>query len=459
MLEERFPDVGETQPEVLAQHLTEAGLAERAIPYWRRAGELAAGRSANVEAIAHLSKGLELLGTLPDAPEHLDEELALRLAIGGPLIATKGYAAPEVERTYSRAWALCDQLGRSAELFPVLRGLWNCHLVRGELQRAHDLAERLVGLAEEQGAPLRRALARRARGTTLFFLGRFADATAALDEGIAIDDAVAAWEDPADLLLYTERAGVVCRLYSAWALWFLGFPDRALERVEAGLALGQRLAHANSLAFALNWAALLHNLRREFDAAQRRAEAAIEIAREHRMPQWLAQATICRGFALVGLGQQAEGIAQLRDRLGRLECDRCPLARYPVAWLSRRSPFQAGQLDDALTALDRAAETAAATGECHYQGGAVPAEGGGPGGDRRRCRSGIVVAAGDRHRPRASRRNPWSCAPRPASPGCGRDQGKRAEAHDLLAPVYGWFTEGFDTADLKDAKALLDELA
>ena len=192
--------------------MTDAGLAERAIPYWRRAGELAAGRSANVEAIAHLSKGLELIGTLPDAPEQLDEELALLLAIGGPLIATKGYAAPEVEHTYSRAWALCDQLGRSAELFPVLRGLWNYHLVRGELQRAHDLADRLVALAEEQGAPLRRALARRALGTTLFFFGRFADATAALDEGIAIDDAVAAWEEPAHLLLYTERAGVVCRL-------------------------------------------------------------------------------------------------------------------------------------------------------------------------------------------------------------------------------------------------------
>ena len=116
----------------------------------------------------------------------------------------------------------------------MLRGLWNCYLVRGELQRAHDLAERLVALAEEQGAPLRRALARRALGTTLFFLGRFADAAAALDEGIAIDDAVAAWEDPAHLLLYTERAGVVCRLYSAWALWFLGFPDRALETIEAG---------------------------------------------------------------------------------------------------------------------------------------------------------------------------------------------------------------------------------
>ena len=130
---ERFPDAGEAEPEVLARHLTEAGLAERAVPYWRRAGELAAGRSANLEAIAHLSKGLELIATLPDAPEHLNEELALLLAIGGPLMATKGFAAPEVERTYSRASALCDQMGRSAELFPALRGLWSCYFVRGEL--------------------------------------------------------------------------------------------------------------------------------------------------------------------------------------------------------------------------------------------------------------------------------------------------------------------------------------
>jgi predicted ATPase len=193
VLEERSPDVGKTAPDVLARHLTDAGLAERAIPYWRRAGELAAGRSANLEAIAHLSKGLELVGLLPNAPEHLDEELTLRLAIGGQLLATKGYAAPEVEWTYSRAWALCDQLGRSAELFAVLRGLWSCYLVRGEYQRAHDLAERLVALAEEQGEPLRRSLAWRARGTTLFFFGRFADATAALNEGIAIDDATAPW--------------------------------------------------------------------------------------------------------------------------------------------------------------------------------------------------------------------------------------------------------------------------
>jgi class 3 adenylate cyclase/predicted ATPase len=459
-LDDQFPDIGETQPEVLAQHLTEAGEADRAIPYWRCAGELAARRSANLEAIAHLSKGLELVGTLPNVSDHLGEELALRLAIGGPLIATNGYPAPAVERTYSRAWALCDQLGRSAELFPVLRGLWQCYLVRGKIWRAHDLAERLVTLAEEQGAPLRCALARRALGTTLFFgLGRFADAMVALDEGIAIDDAVAAWEDHrADLVLHTERAGVACRLVSAWALWYLGFPDRALERVEAGLALGHRLAHANSLAVAMSFVAFLHIFRREFDSARRQAEATIEFTHEHRMPQWLAIGTMCRGFALVGVGQQVEGIAQLHA--GLAAWDGIGAHILDTFWLGflAEAHLRVGQLDEALGALDRAAETAAATGECHYQAelyrlrGVVLAETGGATEAASWLRRAIDTARSQdakslELRAATSLARLWA------------DQGKRTEARCLLGPVYGWFTEGFDTADLKDAKALLDELA
>jgi predicted ATPase len=455
-LEQQFADVA--GPEVLAQHLTNAGLVVQAIPYWRRAGELASARSANVEAIAHLTTGLELVATLPHGTEQLEEELALQLAIGGPLIASKGYAVPEVEQTYSRAWALCEQLGRSNELFPVLRGLWNYHLVRGELQEVYDLAERLVVLADEQGAPLRRALARRARGTALFLLGRLADAAAALDEGIAIDDAVAAWEDRDHLLLYTERAGVACRLYSAWTLWFLGFPDRALERVEAGLALGQRLTHANSLAFALNFVSLLHCFRREFDAAQRRAEATIALAREHPLPQWFAEAIICRGFALVGLGQSVDGIAQLRTGLAGWNGAGCRL--FDTQWLGfiADAHLQAGDFDDALTALDRAAETTARTGECHYQA------------ELYRLRGVVLANTGEdaeaalwlqRALDTARSQQAKSLELRAATSlaRLWRDQGKRAQAHDLLAPVYGWFTEGFDTADLKDAKGLLDELA
>jgi predicted ATPase len=457
-LEQQFTDAGEAGPEVLAQHFTDARLAARAVPYWRRAGELAAGRSADLEAIAHLSKGLDLVQTLPDATERLDEELALRLAIGGPLIATEGIATPEVERTYSRASALCEQLGRSAELFPVLRGLWNCYFVRGELQRAHELAVRLVALAEEQGAPLRRALARRALGTSLFYFGRFADAASELNQGIAIDDAVAAWEDPAHLLLYTERAGVMCRLYSAWAIWFLGFPDRALKTMEAGLALSQRLSHAYSLAFAQNYTALLHCFRREFAAAHRCAEATVDLTREHRLPQWLAQTSICRGFALVGLGQPAQGIAELRAGVAAWKATGSRVLGTQWLGFLAEAHLRAGEFEDALAALGQAAETAAATDECHYQAelyrlrGAVLAE----------IDDATDAASWFHQAIDTARSQQAKSLELRAATGLARlwaKQGERQKAYDLLAPSYAWFTEGFDTADLKDAKALLVELA
>jgi class 3 adenylate cyclase/predicted ATPase len=457
-LEQHLPSAAEAEPEVLAQHLTAAGLAVPAIPYWRRAGELAAGRSANMEAIAHLTKGLELIATLPNAADHLDEELALLMAIGGALMATRGYAAPEVERTYSRASALCEGFGRSAQLFAALRGLWNCYLVRGEYQLAHDLAERLVGLAEEHGTPLHRALARRARGTTLFFLGRFTDATAALEEGIAIDDAVADWEERrADLVVHTERAAVACRLYSAMALWFLGYPDRARERIESSLALAQRLTHLNSLAFAQTWAAIVYNLRREFVVARGQAERAIAISGTHRMSAWFGHANVCRGFALVGLAHHTQGIEQLETGLRAWNVTGARL--LDTQWLGCLAEANrlAGQFDDALAALDQAAEIAAATGECHYEA------------ELHRVRGMLVAEVGDaaeavvwlqRAIETARGQQAKSLELRAATSlaRLWRDQGKHAEARDLLAPVYSWFTEGFETADLKDAKALLEEL-
>jgi predicted ATPase len=330
-------------------------------------------------------------------------------------------------------------------------------LVRGELKRAYALTEQLVPLAEEQGAPVRRALARRSLGSTLFYLGRFADAAAALDEGIAIADTVAAREDPAHLLLYTENPSVVCRLYLGLVVWFLGFPDRGLEMVKNSLALGQRLPHATSVASALTWAALLHNLRGEFAAANRRADAAIEITSEHRLPQWLALGSICRGFALVGLGQQTEGITQLRGGLSDWNGNGSRV--LDTQWLGfvAQAHLWARQFDDALSALDRATEIAAATGECHYRAelyrlrGTVLAETGDPAEAASWLQRAIDTARSHQAkslelRAATSLARLWT------------HQGQCAKGHDLLAPIYAWFTEGFDAADLKDAKALLDEV-
>jgi predicted ATPase len=340
----------------------------------------------------------------------------------------------------------------------VLRGLWHWHLLRGELRRAQELSERLVALADEQETPVYRALARRTLGTSLFFLGRFADAAAVVNEGIAIDDAVAAWEDPAHVLLYTERAGVHCRMYSARVLWLFGFPDRASDTMEAALALAQRLPHPYSLASALNSAAVVHNSLREFDTARRRAEAAINLASEHHLLQMIEHATICRGVALVGLGQAAEGIALLRA--GLINWHNLGAHLSDTEWLGflAEAHLKAGQPGDALSVLDQATETAAATGECYYQAelyrlrGTVLAKTGDP-VEAASCLQRAIDTARSQQAKSLELRAATSLA------RLWADQGERGKAHDLLAPVYAWFTEGFETPDLKDAKQLLDELS
>jgi class 3 adenylate cyclase/predicted ATPase len=458
VLQERFPDSVANQSELLAHHFTQAGLAAQAIPYWRRAGERARERSANVEAIAHFSEGLRLVATLPDTNERVAEELALQMAIGGALTAIKGYSAQEVERAYLRARELCEQLGRSSELFPVLRGLWNCCFTRGQLLRARDLAERIVGLADED-EPMRRALASRALGSTLFFLGRFGEARGHLDQAIAFDEAAAVSRNRhANILLYADSPGVIGRLHLSCIEWLLGFPDRALATLNAGLNLAQSLGHAQFLALALSFAAIVHQWRGEFEVARRRAETAIAVAREHRLAARLAIGTICRGAAIARLGQHEEGMAQLHA--GFADWHGTGARLYDTMWLgfTAEAHAAADQFDAAFAALDCATETAATTAESVYQA------------ELRRLRGMFHAARGESIAAQhwltqaiklARRQVARSLELRAATclAGLWRDQGRYDEARGLLAPVYAGFTEGFDTADLQEAKALLNELA
>src|SRR5713101_4063986 len=187
VLAERFRETVETQPELVAQHYTEAGLIEQAIPYWQQAGEHASQRSAYVEAISHLTRGLEVLKTLLDTPERVQQELTLQLALGAALLPVKGYTASEVEKTVLRARELCQQLGETPQLVPVLYRLWLFYLNRGELQTARELAEQLLSLAQ-RAHTLARLLAHLALGLTLFHLGEFASAVTHLEQSIALYD-------------------------------------------------------------------------------------------------------------------------------------------------------------------------------------------------------------------------------------------------------------------------------
>ena len=457
VLEECFPETIANEPEVLAHHLSQAGLHGNAVEYWRKAGEIAVRRSANVEAIAHFSKALEALQTQPDSRARSEQELALQVALAVPLVATKGHSAIEVERAYSRAQALCEGLGKQSELFPILRGLWNNCLARGQLQRAHDLAVRISALAEDEG-PLQRALAHRARGTTLFFLGRFAEALDETDQAIVIDDALeGADNDRTHLFLYGERPGIPSRLYAGWALWSLGFPDRAVARFDTALALAKKLAHPHTLAMALCFAAGMRNDRRDFTAALEYADAASRIATKHDLPLWLGESTIAKGYAEASLGAHAEGIAQLRSGISGLHQIGDWHHRSHWLGLLAAAYLQSGANRDAEAALDEALEAVAATQERYFA----------PELERLRgelltrqdqfdqaavCFQNALGAAADMGAKSLELRAAMSLA------RLWNELGRRAAAYKQLTSTHSWFTEGLDTPDLKDAKALMDQL-
>src|SRR5262245_10100768 len=292
-LEAQFPEIVETQPELVAHHYTEAGRSEPAITYWQRAGQQGLQRSANLEAVQHLTTGLAVLQTLPDTHERTQHELLLQTTLAPALMATKGYGAPEVEAVYSRALALCRQVGETPQLFVTLMGLWQFYLVRAQYQTACELGERLLSLAQSIDDPACLVQAHRALGEAFQNLGEFVPAREHLAQGSALYDPQqhhthAVLNDP----------GVFCLSFASWVLWSLGYPEQALQRSQAALTLARELSHPQSLAAALVFAARLHQLRRERHLAQERAEAAVVLAREQGLPHWVTYGTIMRGWAL-----------------------------------------------------------------------------------------------------------------------------------------------------------------
>jgi predicted ATPase len=456
VLEERFPETVATEPEVLAHHLSQAGLHGSAVEFWRKAGEIAFRRSANVEAIAHFARALEALATLPQSRERSERELGLQTELAVPLMATKGNSGVEVERAYSRARALCEELGKHEELFPVLRGLWNNSLARGQFQEAHDLAVRIAAQAEAHEGQLERALAYRALGSTQFFLGRFAEALEHTERAIAIDDSLESGDsDRTHLFLYGERPGIVSRQYGGWAAWYLGYPDRAVASFDAALSLAEKLGHAHTLAFANSFAAGMRNDRRDFAAALEYANVASRIATKHDLPLWSGESAVAMGFAEASLGRHAEGINRLRDGISGLH--RIGDFHHRSHWLGLLAAayLEAGADRDALAALDEALEVVAVTQ------GALRTR-------LDRLRGVLFARQGNATKPtpvfseRFARRQPCGEVARVARGNVParlwNEQGRRAAASDLLAPVCGWFTEGLDTADLQDARALLQQL-
>ncbi len=486
VLEGRFVEITETQPELLAHHYTGAGLIAQAIPYWQRAGQRAVERSAHAEAIAHLTKGLDLLKTLPDTPERTQQELDLQIALGPALIAIKGWAAPEVEKTYTRARELCQQVGETSQLFPVLWGLWVFHDVRAEFQKSHELGEQLLMLAQSVQDPALLLEAHVTLAYTLHFLGEFLPAREHSEQGVALYDPQ---QHRALAFLYGGvDTGMACHALAAQALWNLGYPAQALKRSQEALILAQELSHPHSLAFALGHAARVHQLRREGQAAQTQAETGVALSAEQGFSYWLVEASILRGWALVEEGQREKGIAQMHESVDASRAIGTELDQSYSLILLAEGYGKSHQVGEGLALLAKALDGMLRTGDCYYEAELYRLKG--TLTLQSKTSLGQVSSKSQTSQGKLEDTNPQPLTPNPQAEAeaeacflkaieiarrqsakslelravvslsrLWHSQGKRREAHDLLAESYNWFTEGFDTKDLQEAKALLEELA
>ncbi|MCE2487143.1 MAG: hypothetical protein J4F42_16630 [Desulfurellaceae bacterium] len=456
VLEKRFPETAETQPELIAHHYTQAGLQQAALDYWKRAGQRAFERSAYVEAVEHLGQGLALLKSLPEGAERAEHELDFHTTRGPGLIATKGYADPEVKDTYVRAQELGHQVGQPSRAFSALRGLWMVHEMRGELHTARELGEQLLSMTSSLPDPASLIEVHRACGNTLFWLGEFGLAREHLEHAIAL------YQPDTHRSLafrYGSDPKVVCLFYNALTVWALGYPDQALRQCQQALDAAHGLPH--SLAAAHNWLAMLHQMRGDLSASHATAAAAVAMSQKHGFPHWLAMGRMLQGWATAMQTPAGDGLAQLEDGLAAWQATGSELLRPYFLSLVAEVQDKTGRVDAALHSLDQALQAVEEHGERFYEaelhrrrGECLLAREDHTGTPRQTSAAEVCF---QRATETARRQRAKSLELR-AAMSLGRlwqTQNKTAEARQLLAEVSGWFAPGLDTADLQQARMLL----
>jgi class 3 adenylate cyclase/predicted ATPase len=455
VLEEQFPEVTHGQPEVLAHHHAQAGAVPQAIACWARAGRRAAEGSADREAFAHLSQGLELVGQIMDPRARAARELELRIALGSVLMNLKGAAAPEVGELYQRAWELCREVGRAEQAFPVLWGLWFHHYTSGRLGLAVDLADRAIGVAVDLPETVFRLQAEHAAWTTRAAFGEFALAYRHVEAGLGVYDPE---RHASSAFVYAGHdAGVCAHTAGALLSWLLGHPDRALRLAREGVALAERLDHPLTPAQALCHEAIVHQLRGEPGPVAEDADRLLACCATHDLSIWARNGEILKGWTLLATGETEEGLRQFRSALDARRAARAiPRQGYYLAVLAE-ALGAAGRPQEGLEAATEA--LAYCSEDRRWEALAHRVR-----GDLLRAgpeRDEAAAEAALRRALEAARRQEAKAIELRAATSLARllaDRGEARRARDLLAPVYGWFAEGFETADLKAAKALLGEL-
>ncbi len=447
-LQTRFTETLVTQPELIAHHLTEAGQTDAAIPYWQQAGQRALERSANVEAVAHLNKGLALNSALPESEANLQRELSLLMTLAPALMATSGYAHPEVAKTFTRVRELTQFLIDSPDRFPILYGLWLYYGNVPDYPAFRELAEGLVAEAHRAPNTERLLMSTQAHGVSLGWLGEFVESRQQLEVAIGLYE-----RDKHHALTFQYGGLDPCTFalaHAGMACWYLGYPERALAHCHAAVELAEQVAHPVSLAHVLTASSWIHHHSRGFEQAHAQAAACRRVALENQAEYWLASADVY-------LGAAAKDVTQLMRGLDGLKVTGSQLARTVHLGLLAEVYVHQGQLDSAREALEEAIKIATGgeeivLAELHRLRGEVILAAGEAASDALVCFERAIEVA------RRQQAKSWELRAVMSLARVWQQQGKAATARVRLAEVYAWFTEGHAMPDLQDAQALLDSL-
>jgi predicted ATPase len=437
----------------LARHFEIAGASDKAIDYLWMAGERAVRLLSNEEAVALYRHGLELLKSLPDSPENMERELKLQVSIGVPLLALRAFSDPELEQAYGRAREICQQVGSAPKLFHALRGLKGYYDLRGEIYTALDLGRQMLNIAEGQGDEDLLIMAHNNLGVTLLYAGDLTAYHHHLDKVIELYDF-----DRHHLLGFKFGYDPkVATMAHAMGLWMLGYPDQALQESRQAVQLADEIGQPFSQSFAYYFASHLHLLRREAHATLETADKVIAFSQQHRIPFWLACGLTTKGWAMAQMGQREEGLALVIQGNDILRAAGSTLPFFgTVAWYGEIC-ILAGKAEEGLSMLNEVIPQSIQAGELFV----VP--------QQYQCRGELLLKLGRTDEAESSFEKSIEIARQQQAKGwelratldlarLWMSQGKQELAYHRLREIYDWFTEGFDTPDLVEAKALLEEL-
>jgi tetratricopeptide (TPR) repeat protein len=453
-LESRFPQIATTQPEIVAHHFTEAGLNELAIGYWLKAGKLALSRSANAEAVRHLRKGTELIQLLPPSADRDRKELDLHMALGPALAATQGYAAPETFAVFSNARSLLGEEATPSEQMTVFWGVYLAHAMRAEHTAAREVAERFLDLTESGEHPGMAALANRFLGQTLWIMGDFVAARSYLERALEIY--AANKEKVTSFRRYGADDQVAASVALSRTLWMLGYPEQASAAAGLAVADARGMDHAFTLALALDGVAFLTLLGADLPSISAHIKEALDHSIEHRLADYEHRARFMHGVLLARSTDPQRGIKLMRSAVAALDRNRTRRTMYLAHIASAHAKLAEPEIGfETLRDAIQTAETADERffeAELHRLLGTIHLISGKSAEAEAELQQALSIA-------RSQKARLWELRAATTLARHWQERGKCEEAYSLLQPVYAAFAEGFETTDLKDARALLDELS